>query len=136
MSEQLYPGVFLRVKALVIDSIMLVLMMGAVTFLFSKLESVPETFRIVAFVVIFVLYDPLLTSMAGGTVGHKANGIRVKRASNHNKNILLPMAILRFLIKAFLGIISLVTLSFNDERRGIHDLASGSVVLYDQQPAA
>lgn len=135
MSEQLYPGVFLRVKALVIDSVMLVLMMGAATFLFSKMETVPESFRIVAFAFIFIIYDPLLTSLTGGTVGHKANGIRVKRASDHQKNIGLPLAILRFLIKTFLGIVSLVTLSFHDERRCIHDLAVGSVVLYDKQPA-
>lgn len=134
MTEQRYPGVILRVKALVIDSIMLVLMMGAVTFLFSKMENVPEYYRIVAFVVIFILYDPLLTSFTGGTIGHKANGIRVKRSSDHSRNLLLPLAILRFLIKAVLGIISLVTLSFNEERKGIHDFAAGSAVLYENPP--
>jgi uncharacterized RDD family membrane protein YckC len=40
------------------------------------------------------------------------------------------LALLRFAIKSMLGFISLFAISSNKDRKAIHDIASGSIVLY------
>jgi len=131
MEENIYPGVLMRVKAVVTDSVVLLAFMIGTTFIFSRFEDVNDNFRIAAFLFIFILYDPLFTSLFGGTIGHKVNGLAVKKGGNHQQNIMFPLAIARFLTKALLGWISLLTISSNQERRAIHDFMAGSVVLFD-----
>jgi len=130
MTEENYPGVLMRVKAVIADSVFLVIFMVGITFMFNKFEYVNENLRIAAFLFIFVFYDPLFTSLFGGTIGHKMNGICVKRGTNHERNVIFPLTLIRFLVKAFLGWISLLTISGNEERKAIHDYMAGSVVLY------
>lgn len=131
MNEKIYPGVFDRVKAVVADSIVLILFMIIITYTFSSFEEVPEMARIIAFVFIFLLYDPIFTSSFGGTIGHMTFGIRVKRENDEDKNILFPLALLRFILKALLGWVSLLTVSGNEKRKAIHDMVAGSVVVYN-----
>jgi uncharacterized RDD family membrane protein YckC len=130
MEADNYAGVTDRVKAVLADSAVIILFMFIVTYAFSVFEYVPDYARIIAFVFIFVLYDPLFTSVFGGTIGHFMMGIRVKREKNQMKNILFPLAIIRFLTKALLGWISLLTVMGSKKRKAIHDKLVGSVVLY------
>jgi uncharacterized RDD family membrane protein YckC len=126
----IYPGILSRVKALIADSIIIVILMALISFIFTNVNDVPDYARIIAFVFIFLLYDPLLTSFTGGTIGHKVVGLEVKSVKDENKNIGLPFAIIRFLGKSLLGWISLLTINFNDKGKAIHDIIVGSVVLY------
>lgn len=130
MTEENYPGVFSRVKAIIADSIVIAIFIFAFGYFLTLFESVPDFVRILGFVFIFILYEPLLVSTFGGTLGHMIVGIRVKRGANELKNIIFPLAIIRFIIKALLGWISLITVSINDKGKAIHDLAVGSVVVY------
>ncbi|WP_321289561.1 RDD family protein [uncultured Sunxiuqinia sp.] len=130
MEMQNYPGVSTRVKAVVTDSIILVIFIVGATYLFESFDNVPDFARIVAFIFIFLLYDPLLTSTLGGTIGHIIFGIRVKRETNQDKNILFPLAIIRYLVKVLLGWISLLTISGNKKGKAIHDIIVKSVVIY------
>jgi len=132
MTQENYPGVFDRIKAIMADSIVIILLMFTASYIFSLFESVPDNARIIAFVFIFILYDPLFTSIFGGTIGHMLIGIRVKRESDEMKNILLPSAILRYIVKACLGWISLITVSFNPKGKAIHDYLVGSIVVYSK----
>lgn len=129
MENQSYPGVFLRVKAVVIDSVILILLMVGAVDLFDSISNVPDFVRITAFV-FFLLYDPLFTSIFGGTIGHFLFGIRVKRANNPQKNILFPLAVVRYFIKTFLGWLSLITVSGNKKAKAIHNMAVTLVVVY------
>ncbi len=130
ISQTEYPSIFDRVKAIIVDSIILIILMVVVTDIFSSFEHIPDSARIIAFIIIFGLYDPILTSFFGGTIGHKAIGIRVKQLDNPEKNILLHMAILRYLVKALLGWISLLTVSSNEKKQAIHDSFAGSIVVH------
>ena len=132
MTHEKYPGLLDRVKGIVADSVVILLFMIIITNVFALFESVPDNARMIAFVFIFLLYDPLFTSLFGGTIGHMMIGIRVKRESNEMKNIQFHKAILRFIVKASLGFISLLTVtsSNNKKRKAIHDYLVGSVVLY------
>ena len=118
-----------RIKAVVIDSIILIALMFTVTEIFALFEVVLNFFRIMAFIFIFVLYDPILTAKYGATVGHSFSNIVVKNEKDHTKNITFPKALIRFLIKFSLGWISLVTVTGNEKRKAIHDFAAGSIVI-------
>jgi len=130
MTGENYPGVANRVKAVVSDSIIMLIFVIIVTYAFSVFENVPDNARIIAFIFIFFLYDPIFTSVFGGTIGHMMFGLRVKREKDQMKNILFPLAIIRFLVKVSLGWISLLTVSGNKKRKAIHDYLVGSVVVY------
>lgn len=130
-NELEFPAVLDRVKAVFADGVVLILLMFLVTYTFSLFENVSQYARMFAFVFIFLLYDPLLTSIIGGTLGHMAFGLRVKRDRNMSKNILFPLAVLRFIDKALLGWVSLLTVFGSEKRKTIHDLLVGSVVVYN-----
>ena len=130
MTEENYPGVSDRVRAVIADSFVIIIFMIIVTYTFSIFENVPDSARIIAFVFIIFLYDPIFISAFGGTIGHMMFGIRVKREKNQQKNIHFPLAIIRFLVKTLLGLISLLTVSGNKKRKAIHDSIVGSVVIY------
>lgn len=125
-----YAGLLERVKAVFIDSLVLIFSTVIFTQVFSTFESIPDAIRIIAAILIFALYDPLCVSFWGGTLGHRMIGIRIKNEDYQTKNITLPMAMLRFVVKASLGWISLVTITGNDRRKAVHDMMVGSVVVY------
>lgn len=118
-----------RVKATVIDGIVLIAAMYATSEILDLFENVPTYVRIVAAIFIFILYDPILTSKYGGTIGHSYSKINVKKDSDRATNISFPAALLRFVLKASLGWLSLLTVTGNEKKKAIHDLAVNSVVL-------
>ncbi|MEL0300720.1 MAG: RDD family protein [Flavobacteriaceae bacterium] len=131
--EIIYPGVSDRIKAAVTDSFVMVVFMVILTITFSQFANVPDSFRIAGFVFIFLVYDPLFTSLFGGTVGHMIMNIQVKRSSNSEKNILFPFAIIRYIVKVLLGWISLLTVGSNKKHLAIHDMVVSSIVLYKKK---
>ncbi|MFC5282794.1 RDD family protein [Pedobacter alpinus] len=124
-----YPGVAKRVKALFTDMLLIILFMMLFTTLFAQFETVADEARIIAIVFIFLLYDPLFTSFTGATIGQRLFGLRVRDEQQPTKNINFFKALVRFLIKAFLGWISLLTVKGNEKRKAMHDMAVGSVVV-------
>lgn len=80
MKEQnLYAGILERIKAITIDGIVMVIFIIIATYLLSLFQEVPDSIRIIVFVFIFFIYDPLFTAFIGGTIGHYLVGIRVKK---------------------------------------------------------
>lgn len=130
MKKKDYPGIFLRVKAATIDSIVMILFMVVTTDLFSRFENVPDYARMIAFAFIFILYDPLMVTLFGSTVGHRISNLKVQRFDN-GKKIHFGLAIIRFLIKATLGWVSFFTVSTSKNRQAIHDSIVNSIVVYD-----
>jgi uncharacterized RDD family membrane protein YckC len=125
-----YPGVYSRIKAVFTDYFVLLVLIIIATLLLSNFDDLPEYVNGLVFIFIFILYDPLFTSVFGGTLGHRLNGLRVRKASNPTQNISFFLALFRFLIKAFIGWLSLLTVMNNEKRKAIHDFASGSIVVY------
>ncbi|GAA0720028.1 hypothetical protein GCM10009430_19770 [Aquimarina litoralis] len=126
---EVYAGLFDRVKAIIIDSIVLIIFMIIITDIFSLFQDLSDNLRIVAFIFIFLLYDPLCISFFGRTIGHMLIGISVKRENNPNKNISFPLAFIRYVVKALLGWISLLTIMGNEKQQAIHDSLVKSIVI-------
>jgi len=115
---------------MVADGLILVVFMVIAASVFSQFENVPDYARIIAFVLIFFMYDPFMTSVFGGTLGHMLLGIRVRKEIDETQNVFFPFAVFRYILKVLLGWISLLTLSGNPKRKAIHDYLLGSVVVY------
>lgn len=130
MSDLKPAGVFKRVKAVFVDTIFIMMIIYTASFLFAQFEGVNETIRGIVFISIFVLYEPLLVSFFGSSLGHMFCDLRVQKDDDAGKNISIPVAIIRFLLKTALGWISLLSISGDSKKRAIHDFAAKSVVVY------
>lgn len=134
MTSRAVPGISIRVRAMVIDTIALLVFMFFATYLFSLFEKVPDNAKMIAVVFIFFLYDPIFTSSFGGTLGHLMMGIRVKREMDPSRNIWFHWAILRFIVKAIVGIVSLIIVTTNKQGKAMHDYVAGSIVVFAKEP--
>jgi uncharacterized RDD family membrane protein YckC len=130
MEEKQYPQVLIRVKASFVDVVVLLVLMIIISSIFQNIGAVNDYARIIAFIFVFFLYDPLLISILGETIGHLVCGLRVRKESNEERIIPFHLAIIRFMVKAFLGWISLLTVTGNKKGRAIHDSIVGSVVVF------
>jgi uncharacterized RDD family membrane protein YckC len=127
--EIIYAELSDRIKASYADMIVLVVLIFAVTSVFSMFQNVLVEARIAAFIGIFFVYEPLMVSVFGATIGHLVNGLYVRRSSDVSRKVIFPLAIVRYIAKVFLGVISLFTVSSNFEGKAIHDIIVNSVVL-------
>ncbi|WP_052503517.1 RDD family protein [Lacinutrix sp. Hel_I_90] len=75
------------------------------------------------------MYEPLFVGFFGASLGHMFCDLRVLKDDLTEKNISLPQAILRFLLKTDLGWISLFSISSDPKKRAIHDKFVNSVVV-------
>ena len=122
------PSIRIRYFSTLIDVIVILgLSLGFASF-FEILGEVPDYVRGITFLFVFILYEPLLVSFAC-TVGQFLTNIRVRSFNNADKKLKLHFAILRTLVKATLGWISLLTITFNKNRLAIPDFLSRSIVI-------
>lgn len=126
--EPAYARFSRRVQAVCIDSIVIMLIMVAALIAAISLAS-DHIARILGFVFVatWLLYEPLLVTATGGTVGHHLCNIRVVD-DRTGGNIGFVRAVLRTVIKAFLGWYSFVTMVTTSRYQAIHDLATRSSV--------
>jgi len=129
MNESKYAELIDRIKATFTDMLVYVSLIFLIANIFESIENVSTSYRIIAFIGIFGLYEPLFLSLFGGTIGHYVNGLRVKRDNDLQNNINFPLAIIRYAIKIFLGGISLFTVSSNIKKKAIHDWIVKSIVV-------
>ncbi len=123
------PYLIDRLKAYFLDWVVLIILMIVIAQIleFSS-QSLPRV-RILSLLGLFALYEPLMLSIFGGTLGHFVVGLRVRRNNDYSKNLFILAAFIRLLVKFTLGWISFFTVSGNTQKKAIHDFASGSVVL-------
>src|SRR6266498_791715 len=130
--EILYPTLPRRVQSIFIDVLLMALLMFAVGWIFNKYSSDENNndgwLRAIVFIAIWGIYEPVSMTF-GYTLGNYLLKIRVRKNNNPDKKINLLQAYARFVIKFFLGWLSFITIGFNEKRRAIHDLVSGTVMI-------
>jgi len=126
--EEKYPSLVERLQSTFIDTIIIVILMVVFSNVLEGFNNVPEWIRILLFVFLFVVYEPVLMTF-GCTVGNYIKGIRVRKNEDINQKINIGQSIIRYPIKLSLGFISFLTINSNLRRTAIHDLASGSVMI-------
>ena len=128
----LFPSLVVRIKAVFIDVLIMLMIFTATALFIGSFGDIPDFAKGFILIFMFYLYDPVLTSFYGGTLGHKMMKLKVRKYANPEVNISLGQAFLRFFIKGFLGWLSFLTVTGNRRKRAIHDLASGSIILMDK----
>ncbi|MBS1624652.1 MAG: RDD family protein [Bacteroidetes bacterium] len=125
--EQQYPSLVTRYKSYFIDIVFMIVIMFVTSDLIA--DSAPAPVRIGAFFIIWLMYEPFTSSIVGCTLGNYFTGIRVRKFSDPSQKINIIQAYARVILKYSLGYISFFTITGNKERRAIHDLVSGSVMI-------
>ena len=129
--QSLLPSLVVRIKAVFIDLVILLLVFAVTSVIMDAVENVSPFIKGSIAVFMLYLYDPVFTAFTAGTIGHKIMKLKIKRLKDSDKNISLFAALLRFLVKGTLGWISFFTVTGNANKRAIHDLISGSIMLKD-----
>jgi uncharacterized RDD family membrane protein YckC len=117
-----------RLRAMLIDWIVtLIVMFGAVLLAASVgNDDFSRGLGILA-VVVLVLYEPILVSRMGGTLGHYFTNLRVVD-DRGGGNIGFARASARVVIKGVLGLYSFVILAATRRNQAVHDLLTRSTV--------
>lgn len=123
-----YPTLIKRIQSIFIDLLLIVLAMFLIARLLDRSEDVPDWIRAVLFIALYGVYEPLCTAF-GATAGNYLMNLRVRRHDNEMKKINILQAYVRFFLKILLGWLSFITLHMTKQKRAIHDLAAGSVMI-------
>ena len=124
-----FPSLVTRIKAVFIDIVIMLIVFTVTTLFIDKFGDIPNFVKGSIIIFMFYLYDPILTSFTGSTLGHKIMKLKVRRYKNPDKRISLAQALLRFITKGLLGWVSFLTVTSNKRKRAIHDIASGSIIM-------
>jgi uncharacterized RDD family membrane protein YckC len=131
-SNKVYPSLSDRVQSGFIDVVLITVLMFSAASVLDKYENAPDWIRIALFFGLWAVYEPLCTTL-GCTLGNYMKGIRVRRHDNESKRINFFAALVRYVVKILLGWISFISIHFNPERRALHDLVVGSVMVKFQK---
>jgi uncharacterized RDD family membrane protein YckC len=121
-----YARVWPRVKAILVDGLLV-----ALAFLLAALvgSHVPGAgaAAFVTWFAVWALYDPLMVSLTGGTVGHHLFNLRVVSDRTGGRPS-LPAAFVRNIAKVTLGLLSLVAMAASARGKALHDWIAGTTV--------
>lgn len=125
-----------RLRALLVDSIILVVAIFTAVSIAVAVRS-DDLARPLGFSVatLWLLYEPLLVSLAGGTIGHRLSNLRVVD-DRTNGNVSFLKAVARTVIKGVLGWVSFFTMLTTRRSQAIHDLLTRSTVQIRDQSLA
>src|SRR4051812_48037811 len=117
-----------RFRAIVIDFIVMLLVMFGSLFIASIVE-VNHVARVLGIVVVLtlLLYEPILVSTTGSTIGHYMANLRVVDERSHG-NVSFLKAVARLLIKSVLGWYSFIIMAATRRNQAFHDKLTASTV--------
>lgn len=127
------PGLILRVKSMLIDSLILIGLMLLISWILNSLNIESGRIRGMALVIV-VFYEPILIVFKG-TIGQRMMGLRVVKSSKLKENgvktsINIFNSFVRYLTKILLGWISLLTIHSDNYGQAIHDKLGQSIMTY------
>jgi uncharacterized RDD family membrane protein YckC len=125
-SEEDLPSITRRYLAVFVDGMLVFTAFMILSAVFEGHGGIAAV-RVAAIVGFIGLYEPLCTSRLC-TVGQSLLGVRV-RTLETGKRISIFQAYVRLVIKVLLGWISFFSILFSRERRGLHDIGCGSIVI-------
>jgi uncharacterized RDD family membrane protein YckC len=126
-----YPELKIRVQSTFIDGVLIILLMFVAAWILDKAGIAEENdgwIKALVFIGIWGVYEPV-SMVLGCTIGNYLMKVRVRKHSHPEQKINLLQAYVRFLVKMPLGWLSFLTIHSNKERRAMHDLAAGTIVI-------
>ncbi len=127
LDEHAYARFTRRVQGVLIDSIIFMLILaGSLIIAVSFASDSVGRILGITVVVTWLLYEPVLVSMTGGTIGHYVCNLRVVDDRGGNVNFL--KAIVRVAIKSLLGWYSFIAMAITSRHQAVHDYLTKSTV--------
>jgi len=116
-----------RLQAVSVDAIIFMLIFAGALILAVSFKS-DNVARILGFTVVatWLLYEPILVSTTGGTVGHRIYNLRV--VDDRGGNVSFGKAVIRVVIKTVLSWYSFITMALTSRHQAVHDLLTKSTV--------
>lgn len=122
---RMYPNLFRRYLATAIDLVVI----GVLLYLYAQSPLSTTASGAVATwpLWLFVVYEPICNRF-GTTIGQLAMGIRVRTYGDERK-VPIWRGLIRVLSKYVLGAISFIKMPVHKQRRALHDIISGTIVV-------
>ena len=122
----LYARIWPRMKAILIDGFVLTGVFLAAAVVGANLAG-SGAVAFIVWVAFWILYDPLMVSRTGGTIGHHLQNLRVvsDRTGRHPS---LVAAFIRNVVKGVLGLVSLLAMAGSSREKALHDWIAGTTV--------
>jgi uncharacterized RDD family membrane protein YckC len=116
-----------RLQAVLVDVIIFMLIFAGALVIAVSLKS-DNVARVLGFTVVatWLLYEPILVSTTGGTLGHLLYNLRV--VDDNGGNVGFGKAVIRVVIKTVLGWYSFITMALTRRHQAVHDLLTKSTV--------
>lgn len=124
-----YATFTVRARALVIDAAVIAAGLIVLVLLGSFTESLRGSglATVIGIFALLLLYEPVLVSLYGATLGHRWSNLRVISDSTGNPPSFV-VAFLRFILKTILGFPSFFTMAFTRRHQALHDLLTRTTV--------
>jgi len=117
-----------RIRAALFDTaIIAALLYGCIISLMWVADQ-PLAVKIALLLLPFILVEPLMVALTGGTPGHHLTGLKVRDAKQDRK-LGFFRACLRGMLKTFLGWLSFLFIFITRRHQALHDYATSSVVV-------
>jgi phosphate/sulfate permease len=117
-----------RVRGIIIDWIFSMVLLFGALFVAASVGSDHVSRALGTLVVlVLVLYEPVLVSLTGGTLGHYLTNLRVVDERDQG-NISFLKALVRFALKGLLGWYSFIVITATRRNQAMHDLLTRSTV--------
>lgn len=117
-----------RFRGIVIDWIIMMLILFGALFV-ASIVAADHVARVLGIVVVLtlLLYEPILVSTTGSTIGHYMANLRVVDDRSHG-NVSFLKAVARLIIKSVLGWYSFITMTATRRNQALHDKLTASTV--------
>ena len=129
MNSVYYPRLVRRVRAVLIDSVLVPVAAIAALLIGVSAGITDPLAKILLFVAPIIILEPFLVMSTGGTVGHHLTRLKVMKKDGTGHIGFIP-ATIRFLVKLFLGWFSFIFILTTRKHQAVHDLAAGSIVVH------
>ena len=131
-----YGGFWIRVVAYIIDAILLNIVSGIVGMVIgfnmytADMNQFDARGSLVSFVIVWLYFALLESSVRGATVGKMAVGLRVVTESGGRLSFMHATGryLAKFISAIILGI-GFIMVAFTDRKRGLHDMVAGTLVV-------
>lgn len=127
-TELLYPRLLRRVRAFLIDSVLFIVVIYGWLLSLPALSGSPFLVKMLALVLPLVVLEPALVAFTGGTPGHHAMGLRIRRAAR-DQNIGILRATVRAILRTLLGWLSFIFVLVTQRHQALHDYFTSTVVV-------
>jgi uncharacterized RDD family membrane protein YckC len=125
----LYARIGVRIRAVTIDYLIMLGVLALVAVVGTLLHDLPGASPVVFVIgaLFAIFYEPVMVWRTGGTLGHHFKNICVvsEKTGGHPG---IVAALVRSLVKAFLGTLSLLFMLSSDRQQALHDMIAGVTV--------